>query len=84
MSYDANAYTTYRVGITKRGDRYLRTQLIHAGRAAKKWACNQDDQLSLWLKQLEKRVGTHKATVAIAPYQPTTYPTRLKINIENT
>ena len=53
-------------GITKRGDRYLRTQLIHAGRAAKKWARNRNDQLSLWIKQLEKRVGTHKATVAIA------------------
>jgi len=53
-------------GITKRGDRYLRTQLIHAGRAAKRWARNRDDQFSLWIKQLEKRVGAHKATVAVA------------------
>ena len=53
-------------GITKRGDRYLRTQLVHAGRAAKKWSRKRDDQLSLWIKQLEARVGTHKATVAIA------------------
>ena len=55
-----------RSGITKRGDRYLRTQLIHAARATKKWAKHRTDQLSLWVKQLEKRVGTHKATIAIA------------------
>ena len=53
-------------GITKRGDRYLRTQLIHAARAAKKWSRKRDDQLSLWIKQLEARVGVHKATVAVA------------------
>jgi transposase len=53
-------------GITKRGDRYLRTQLIHAARAAKKWSRKRNDQLSLWIKQLEARVGVHKATVAIA------------------
>lgn len=53
-------------GITKRGDRYLRTQLIHGARAAKKWARKRDDQLSLWIKQLEARVGKNKATVAIA------------------
>lgn len=52
--------------ITKRGDRYLRTQLIHGARAAKKWARKRDDQLSLWIKQLEARVGKNKATVAIA------------------
>ncbi len=53
-------------GISKRGDRYLRTQLIHAARATKKWSRKRDDQLSLWIKQLEARVGKHKATVAIA------------------
>lgn len=53
-------------GISKRGDRYLRTQLIHAARATKKWAKHRDDQLSLWIKQLEARIGKHKATVAIA------------------
>ena len=53
-------------GISKRGDRYLRTQLIHAARATKKWAKHRDDQFSLWVKQLEARVGKHKATVAIA------------------
>ena len=53
-------------GMSKRGDRYLRTQLIHAARAAKKWAKHRDDQFSLWIKQLEARIGKHKATVAIA------------------
>ena len=53
-------------GISKRGDRYLRTQLIHAARATKKWAKHRDDQLSLWIKQLEERIGKHKATVAVA------------------
>lgn len=58
--------TFKRAGISKRGDRYLRTQLIHAARATKKWAKHRDDQLSVWIKQLEARVGKHKATVAIA------------------
>ena len=53
-------------GISKRGDRYLRTLLIHAARAAKKWAKHRDDQFSLWVKQLEARIGKHKATVAVA------------------
>jgi transposase len=53
-------------GMTKRGDRYLRTQLIQAARAAKKWAKHRDDQFSLWVKQLEARIGKHKGTVAIA------------------
>ena len=53
-------------GISKRGDRYLRTQLIHAARGAKKWAKHRDDQFSLWVKQLEARIGKHKATVAVA------------------
>ncbi len=58
--------TFKRAGISKRGDRYLRTQQIHAARAAKKWAKHRDDQLSLWIKQIEARIGKHKATVAIA------------------
>ena len=62
----ASGNTFKSTGITKRGDKYLRTQLIHAARAAKKWAKHRDDQFSLWVKQLEARIGKHKATVAVA------------------
>ena len=53
-------------GITKRGNSYLRKQLIQGARTTKIWAKKRDDQLSLWIKRLEARVGKHKATVAIA------------------
>ncbi len=53
-------------GITKRGDRYLRTQLIHGGRAAIRWAKERNDRLSVWINALVARIGIHKAIVAVA------------------
>lgn len=52
--------------ITKRGNRYLRKQLIHGARAAMRWARKRDDQLSQWINQIVKRIGINKAAVAIA------------------
>jgi transposase len=52
--------------ITKRGNRYLRKQLIHGARAAMRWAKKRDDQLSLWINQIVQRIGLNKAAVAIA------------------
>ncbi|AIK96211.1 IS110 family transposase [Candidatus Odyssella acanthamoebae] len=50
------------LGISKRGDRYLRTLLIHGARAFISLAKKHSD----WLKELIKRCGKHKAYVALA------------------
>lgn len=53
-------------GISKRGNRYLRTLFIHGARAIVNWCAEKSDPLSLWLRQLVKRRGRHKAIVAMA------------------
>lgn len=53
-------------GITKRGNRYLRKQLIHGARAALSRCKKKQDKLSLWSNQLVTRRGINKATVALA------------------
>lgn len=50
------------LGISKRGDRYLRTLLIHGARAFISFA----KQKSAWLEELIKRCGKQKAYVALA------------------
>jgi transposase len=52
--------------ITKRGDRYVRTLLIHGGRAAVKTCENKTDKRSLWLADKKHRLGFNKAAVALA------------------
>jgi transposase len=54
------------LGISKRGDAYLRTLLIHGARAVLSRVPGKTDPLSLWLQQLVKRVGMNKAAVALA------------------
>ena len=53
-------------GISKRGDRYLRKQIIHGARAAMRWAKKRDDQFSDWVNHLVVRRGFNKAVVAVA------------------
>lgn len=53
-------------GITKRGDKYLRTLLVQGAHTVTFWAKNRDDQLSLWVKKIVARIGKKKAVVAIA------------------
>jgi transposase len=53
-------------GITKRGNRYLRKQLIHGARALMKHCRKHDDHLSCWYKAIEQRRGKNKACVALA------------------
>ena len=53
-------------GITKRGDRYVRTLLIHGARAALKYCDNKSDSKSLWSSDKKKRCGFNKAAVALA------------------
>jgi len=62
----ASGDISYQLGITKRGDRYLRKQLVHGARAAMRWARKRDDQLSQWINQVIARRGYQKANVALA------------------
>lgn len=54
------------LGISKRGDRYLRCLLVHGARAVVNAAKNKDDALSRWIKRLCATRGVNKATVALA------------------
>src|SRR5207344_1706210 len=54
------------LGISKRGDRYLRTLLIHGARAALRGAPKRDDRCSRWVLALERRRGRNIAIVALA------------------
>lgn len=63
-------YTTggkVRLGrITKKGDAYLRTLLIHGTRAVLAALGDKQDRLSVWLRALVARRGYKRATVALA------------------
>ena len=54
------------LGISKRGDAYLRTILIHGARSVIIHAKHRDDRLSLWVTELAKRSHTNVAAVALA------------------
>ena len=52
--------------ITKKGDRYLRTLLIHGGRAMLNVAGRHDDPRSQWALCLRRKRGPNVAAVALA------------------
>jgi transposase len=52
--------------ITKKGDRYLRTLLIHGGRAVLSVAGRHDDPRSQWALRLRRKRGPNVAAVALA------------------
>ncbi|MEQ1544160.1 IS110 family transposase [Methyloglobulus sp.] len=54
------------LGISKRGDTYLRTLLIHGARAVLKVADKKDDPRSRWLQNLCSRRNKNIAAVALA------------------
>jgi transposase len=54
------------LGISKRGDKYLRTQLIHGARSVVSRIEGRSDPLSVWLQGLVARRGKNKAAVALA------------------
>ncbi|MDH5182097.1 MAG: IS110 family transposase, partial [Gammaproteobacteria bacterium] len=54
------------LGISKRGDRYLRCLLIHGARSAVRAAAKKEDKLIRWINETRARRGMHKATVALA------------------
>ncbi len=53
-------------GISKRGNRMLRTLLIHGSRTVMRWSSGKDDALNQWVCSLEKRIGKPKTMVALA------------------
>ena len=54
------------LGISKRGDSYLRQLLIHGARAALRRAGKHTDRRSRWAGEVEKRRGRNVASVALA------------------
>jgi transposase len=53
-------------GITKRGDRYLRKQLVHDVRSVVSRAAKKTDPLSLWATKLRVTKPFNKVAVAVA------------------
>jgi transposase len=53
-------------GITKRGDRYLRKQLIHGARTVVCHCKKKNDQLNVWAANLLERKSFNKTVVAMA------------------
>jgi transposase len=53
-------------GISKRGDRYLRTLLIHGARSVVNVSGKKTDPKSLWVMDKKVRGGHNKAAVALA------------------
>jgi transposase len=58
--------TTRLLGISKRGDRYLRTLLIHGARSVVRVAKDKADKRSQWIMDKKERGGENKAAVALA------------------
>ncbi|WP_353352624.1 transposase, partial [Oceaniserpentilla sp. 4NH20-0058] len=54
------------LGITKKGDCYLRSLVIHGARSVVRMAANKTDELSRWINALVERRGKNRATVALA------------------
>lgn len=54
------------LGISKRGNTYLRTQLINGARSALRHCENKTDQVSIWARKLKERSNYNTATVALA------------------
>ena len=54
------------LGISKRGDRYLRSLLVHGARSVVIQAAKKDDRLSRWVNKVKAARGFNKAVVALA------------------
>jgi len=54
------------LGISKRGDTYLRTLLIHGARSVVHHAAHKSDPRSQWIQRLVADRGTNRAAVALA------------------
>lgn len=54
------------LGISKRGDSYLRTLLIHGGRTVVRVADKYQDRRNQWVSAIDKRRGKNISAVAVA------------------
>ncbi len=54
------------LGISKRGDRYLRSLLVHGARSVVARAAGKADRLSQWINRVRAARGFNKAVVALA------------------
>ncbi len=54
------------LGITKRGNTYLRTQLINGARVALRHIAGKQDKVSKWCRGCLGRMNFNKACVALA------------------
>ncbi len=54
------------LGISKRGDSYLRQLMVHGARAAVRTAKHHDDEFSRWIRRLQTRKHTNVVVVALA------------------
>jgi transposase len=54
------------LGISKRGDSYLRTLLIHGGRTVVRVAHKYQDRRNQWINAIEQRRGKNISAVAVA------------------
>jgi transposase len=54
------------LGISKRGDSYLRTLLIHGGRSLVRTAHRRSDQRKCWIDDVRQRRGENISNVAVA------------------
>lgn len=54
------------LSISKRGDVYARSLLVHGGRAVVRCASKKTDAYSQWVTRIEKERGYNKASVAVA------------------
>ena len=54
------------LGISKRGDSYVRTLLIHGARASQRAAINKTDPRSVWVNALGQRRHKNVAALALA------------------
>jgi transposase len=54
------------MGISKRGDGYIRKLLVHGARATIRWVGSRTDRRSQWIRQLVERRGTNRTAVAVA------------------
>jgi transposase len=54
------------LGITKKGDPYVRALVVHGARSVVARSKNRTDPLSQWINQIRERRGYNKAVIALA------------------
>ena len=69
-------------GISKRGDAYLRTLLIHGARTVLKYVAARTDRRGLWLQDLIARRGYNRAAVALACPRRSNFDPPCRLNFD--